>query len=38
MQIEQLRKQQQAADRQLAERVENERRKYDTALERWRAS
>ncbi|WP_449468997.1 hypothetical protein [Sphingobium chungangianum] len=37
-QIEQLRKQQQAAYRQLADRVDNERRKYDTALERWRAS
>ena len=37
-QIEQLRKQQQAAYSQLASRVEKERRKYDTALERWRAS
>ena len=38
MQIEQLRKQQQAADRKLTDRVEKERRKYETALERWRAS
>ena len=37
-QIEQLRKQQQATYSQLASRVENERRKYDAALERWRAS
>lgn len=37
-QIEQLRKQQQAAYSQLTSRVEKERRKYDTALERWRAS
>ena len=37
-QIEQLRKQQQAAYSQLASRVEKERRKYDIALELWRAS
>ena len=36
--IERLRKKQQAAHEQLERSIDKERRKYDAALERWRAS